>query len=133
MCVQLDSKVMRKRTNKKGIPSNFHEFWSEEVHCKKYPPKKKTLMFKCNNLTSSKEQQSITFWSWCSTKHFKVPIITLSSSHTLIFGKKDFPTMSKTAEFVKKTQGILGLKKWVFHLGPQKHMKGWWSKIINSE
>jgi hypothetical protein len=29
------------KTPKKGTPSNFHEFWSEEVHCKNYPKGKK--------------------------------------------------------------------------------------------
>jgi hypothetical protein len=48
MCAQLHLEVVGKRPKNKVIPSNFHEFWSEEVHCKNYP--KKTLMIECYNL-----------------------------------------------------------------------------------
>jgi hypothetical protein len=40
MCPQLDLEVICKRSKKKGIPSNFHEFRSEEVHYKNYPKRK---------------------------------------------------------------------------------------------
>jgi hypothetical protein len=58
---------LRARFNKnlqktrKGRPSNFHEFWSEEVHFKKDPPKKKTLMFECYNLVDPIKQAAIVF------------------------------------------------------------------------
>jgi hypothetical protein len=48
------------KTQKKGIPPNFHEFWSEEVHCENCP-KKKTLMFECYNLMDPKEWWAIIF------------------------------------------------------------------------
>jgi hypothetical protein len=35
MCAQLHLEVVCKMLKKKGRPPNFHEFWSEEVHCKK--------------------------------------------------------------------------------------------------
>ena len=41
MCAQLDLKVACKRLKIKRIPYDFHEFWSEEVHFKKYPQKKR--------------------------------------------------------------------------------------------
>jgi hypothetical protein len=42
--------VMQKRPKKERIPSNFHEFWNEEVHCKNFPKKMKALIFECYNL-----------------------------------------------------------------------------------
>jgi hypothetical protein len=43
--------VRCKRPKKKRRPSNFHSFWSKEVHSKKHQKKKKkTLMFECYNL-----------------------------------------------------------------------------------
>jgi hypothetical protein len=33
--------VMCKKLKRKGIPSNFQEFWGEESHFKIYPKKKK--------------------------------------------------------------------------------------------
>jgi hypothetical protein len=39
MCAQLDLEVMCKKDGKKRRPSNFHEFWSKEVHSKKHPKK----------------------------------------------------------------------------------------------
>jgi hypothetical protein len=54
MCTQLDLEVTLKKLKKKIIPFNFHEFWNEEVHCKKYPPKK-TLMFGQYNLVDPME------------------------------------------------------------------------------
>jgi hypothetical protein len=44
MCTQLDLEIMCKGPRKK-IPFDCHEFWSEEVYTKKYPKKKKTMMF----------------------------------------------------------------------------------------
>jgi hypothetical protein len=39
-CTQPVFQAPRKRSQKKEIPSNYHEFWSEEVHSKKHPKKK---------------------------------------------------------------------------------------------
>jgi hypothetical protein len=36
---QLDFEVMFRRPKRKGIPPNFHVFWSEEFHYKIPPPK----------------------------------------------------------------------------------------------
>jgi hypothetical protein len=56
MCAQLDLEVMRKRSKKKKRPSNFHYFWSKEVHSKEHPlQKNKTLMFECYNLLAPME------------------------------------------------------------------------------
>jgi cephalosporin-C deacetylase-like acetyl esterase len=41
MCGQLDLEVISKRSKKKGVPSNFQEFWSKEVQCKNHPNEKK--------------------------------------------------------------------------------------------
>jgi hypothetical protein len=35
MCAHLDLEVICKRLKKEGRIPNFHDFWSEEVHCKK--------------------------------------------------------------------------------------------------
>jgi cephalosporin-C deacetylase-like acetyl esterase len=35
MCAQLDSQVVSKRLPRKETPSNFHEFWSEELYYEK--------------------------------------------------------------------------------------------------
>jgi hypothetical protein len=32
MCVELDLELMCQRSKKDSRPSNFHEFWIEEVH-----------------------------------------------------------------------------------------------------
>jgi hypothetical protein len=40
MCAQLDLEVMGKRSKNRRITSNFHEFWSEEIHFKNYCQKK---------------------------------------------------------------------------------------------
>jgi hypothetical protein len=40
MYTQLDFKVMSKRNKKEERPSNFHEFWSEEVPIKQAPSKR---------------------------------------------------------------------------------------------
>jgi hypothetical protein len=37
---QLDLEVRYKRSKKERRPSNYHEFWSKEVHNKKDPKKK---------------------------------------------------------------------------------------------
>jgi hypothetical protein len=50
MCVQLGMKMICIRPKKEGKPSNFLEFWSNEVQCKKDPQKKKNLMFEHYNL-----------------------------------------------------------------------------------
>jgi hypothetical protein len=44
-----------KRSKKKKRPSNFHEFWSKEVHFKEHPKINKTLMFECYNLLAPME------------------------------------------------------------------------------
>jgi hypothetical protein len=55
---------MYKRPKKEGRPSNFHEFWNEEVHHIKNSPKKKTVMFECYNLMYPVEQGAIKFGGW---------------------------------------------------------------------
>jgi hypothetical protein len=40
MYAQLDLEVRFKRSKKERRPSNFHQFWSKEVHTKKHPKKK---------------------------------------------------------------------------------------------
>ena len=60
MCAQLDFEVIFKRSQKEGRLANFHEFWSEEVHCKK-DPQKKTLMFECWNLVDLMKSLAIIF------------------------------------------------------------------------
>jgi hypothetical protein len=55
MCFQLDFKVICKKTKKEGRPFNFHEFWSEEVQCKKRPLKKIILMFERYDLVDPME------------------------------------------------------------------------------
>jgi hypothetical protein len=35
MCAQLDLQVISKRPKKEETPSNFHGFWSEELHSEK--------------------------------------------------------------------------------------------------
>jgi hypothetical protein len=54
MCAQLDLEVRCKRTKIKRRASNFHSFWSKEVHGKKNL-KNKTLMFECYNLLDPME------------------------------------------------------------------------------
>jgi hypothetical protein len=39
--LNLFSKFFAKDPKKEVIPSNYHEFWSEEVHNKKHPKKRK--------------------------------------------------------------------------------------------
>jgi hypothetical protein len=41
MYAQLDLEVRCKRPKKKRRPSNFHSFWSKEVHTKKHPKRRK--------------------------------------------------------------------------------------------
>jgi hypothetical protein len=41
MYIQLDLEVVCKRPKKERRPAYFHEFWSEEVYCIKYPQKRK--------------------------------------------------------------------------------------------
>jgi cephalosporin-C deacetylase-like acetyl esterase len=60
MPTQLDLQVILKRPPKKS-PSDFHEFWSEELHCEKKKKKKKTLLFEGYNLMDSVELGLITF------------------------------------------------------------------------
>jgi hypothetical protein len=50
MYAQLDSKVMYKRSKKKGRLPKFYEFWGEEVHCIKDPQKRK---LECLNIIIS--------------------------------------------------------------------------------
>ena len=58
MCAQHDLQVASKRLPRKEIPFNFHEFWSEELYYKK---KRKTLVFKCYNLTDPMELFEVMF------------------------------------------------------------------------
>jgi hypothetical protein len=58
---------MCKRPKKKGIPSNFHEFQSEEVHYKKYA-KNKTLIYEHYNLVDPMEWQVVIFLRLMSNK-----------------------------------------------------------------
>jgi hypothetical protein len=51
MCAQLGLEVIYKSFKIEGRPSNFHDFWSKEVHCIKDPPKLKLL---CLNVTISR-------------------------------------------------------------------------------
>jgi hypothetical protein len=37
MYAQLDLEMMHKKPSRKGVPSNFHNLWSEEVHSKNHP------------------------------------------------------------------------------------------------
>jgi hypothetical protein len=41
MYAQLDEELMCNKSKKEGRPSNFHEFWSEEVHYIKKPQRRK--------------------------------------------------------------------------------------------
>jgi hypothetical protein len=41
MCAQLDLEARCKRSKKERKPSNFHSFWSKEVHTKEHPKNKK--------------------------------------------------------------------------------------------
>jgi hypothetical protein len=52
----VNSKMMCKRPNEERRPPSFHEFGSEEVHSKRNPQKKKTLMFEHYNLVDSMER-----------------------------------------------------------------------------
>jgi cephalosporin-C deacetylase-like acetyl esterase len=45
MCAPLDLQVVSKRPQNEEKPSNFHEFWSEELQPKSGKKKKKTFMF----------------------------------------------------------------------------------------
>jgi hypothetical protein len=55
MCAQLDLEVMSKRFKEKRRISYFHKFWNKEVHNKRTPKKKKSLMFECYNLLDPME------------------------------------------------------------------------------
>jgi hypothetical protein len=57
---QFDLEVTSKSYEDFQIASNFHEFWSEELHCEKLP-KKKTLIFDCYNLIDLVEQGAVNF------------------------------------------------------------------------
>jgi hypothetical protein len=46
MRTQIDLKVIYKRFKRERRPSKFHEFWSEEVHCKKDLQKRKVWCLK---------------------------------------------------------------------------------------
>jgi hypothetical protein len=50
-----------KRSIKDGRPPNFQEFWGGEVHCKRKPPKEKTLMFECYSLVPPVERGALIF------------------------------------------------------------------------
>jgi hypothetical protein len=47
--------VRYKRPQKERRPYNFHQFWSKEVHSRKHPAPKKTLMFECYNFLNPME------------------------------------------------------------------------------
>jgi hypothetical protein len=60
MHTQFDLEEICKVPKKEGISSNFHEFWSGEVHYKERP-QKKALMFKRHNLVDPMEQRAVIF------------------------------------------------------------------------
>jgi hypothetical protein len=57
MCAQLDLQVLvnSKRSPKEGIPSNFHRFWSEELHYEKNQKIYTKLMIEHHNLRDPME------------------------------------------------------------------------------
>jgi hypothetical protein len=54
MYAQLDLEVRWKRPKKERRSSNFHSFWSKEVHTRKHL-QKKALTFECYNLLDPME------------------------------------------------------------------------------
>jgi hypothetical protein len=61
---QLGLEVRCKRPKKKGMTSNFHKFWNEEVQWKKKKPpkkKKKTLIFEHYNFMDLVEFGTVIF------------------------------------------------------------------------
>jgi cephalosporin-C deacetylase-like acetyl esterase len=61
MCAPLDLQVVSKRPQNEEKPSNFHEFWSEELQPKSGKKKKKNLMFERCNFIDPMELGAITF------------------------------------------------------------------------
>jgi hypothetical protein len=59
--LELDLEVVCKRSIKDGRPPNFQEFWGGDVHCKRKPPKEKTLMFECYSLVPPVERGALIF------------------------------------------------------------------------
>jgi hypothetical protein len=61
MCALFNLEVRHKRPKQKGITSNLHKFWSQEVQRKKHPKKKKTFVFECHNLMDPMELGVVIF------------------------------------------------------------------------
>jgi hypothetical protein len=68
-------------------------------------------MFEHYNLVNLMEWRVEFFWDWCSSKYFKDPIVTSSSSHFNFFFKLflQLCLILDFAKFGKKSQRILGV------------------------
>ena len=83
-----------KRSKRKEIPSNYHEFWNEQVQSKKHP-KKNTSMFECYNLLDPMEWGVVIFGGWYPTSWLWDLMVTSWNTHTFFFGKMDFSSSAK--------------------------------------
>jgi hypothetical protein len=64
---QLSLKVTFKSCEGSPIASNFHEFWTDELHLWEITQKKESLMFECYNFVDPMEWRAVTIWGWYPT------------------------------------------------------------------
>jgi hypothetical protein len=112
MCIQLDLEVRCKTPKKKRIPSNFHEFWSKEVHSKEHP--KKIKLWHLNVIISyiSWNEELQFFEVDLQQGNFKILGYFLKFSYFYFLRNWFFQLCLKTTKFGKKPPWILGVNKY---------------------